>query len=185
MLAMAAVTVAAIVGVTGSAMAATPTKGARYSARVHPPHSNYPQIDLNVRSGGRTMSVTGPGEECHSFTAGDQAMIGKINNARIDAQGRFKGSAKYIAGWGGYVAPHGVPIANYTYHWSLSISGRFVDKRTAKGTLTYGVLLGGGRSELHAPAGTVGSCGKVSVKFTAKRGALYPIHIDVPSPEDF
>lgn len=192
MLAMAAVTVAAIIGVTGSAMAATPTKGARYSAKVHPPHSNYPQIDLTVTSGGKRLSVIGPQEECGMFTAGEYAMFATVNNLRIDTKGRFKGSAKYTSAWGSHGFPSPASINDYTYRWTVSITGRFTDKRTAKGTMTYEALYGGGRADSVAvhtgqPVGQTRTCGKVRVKFTAKRGALHPIKgsIHDVSPEDF
>lgn len=144
--------------------AATPKKGASYGGKVkRVDNSRDPWVSLKVAGSGKKLKFVGPAERCGGFNP-VSALHGRIDSVKITSKGKFTASRKYD-----------VPndTGSVIFHWDISVTGRFVTKDKAKGTVKFHLTHSGSRS-----GGVVSDCGRRNLDFTAKRGAKHPGFLD-------
>jgi hypothetical protein len=121
-------------------------------------------VKLNVAGDGKTLKFIGPAESCNRGSGGFSPVSqlhGRIKKVKIDAEGAFKGSAKYTD-------THSSAYHPYNFNWDIAVKGRFPDKDTATGRVTFHLTIASTRG-----ADPI-DCGERSLKFSAKRGAKWP-----------
>jgi hypothetical protein len=144
-----------------AASAAEPRKGAKYLAKIPRVDTRDNTIRLKVSGNGKTLDLIGPHEACNgTFNPVPGHTYPEIDDIKIRKSGKFKGSRTFE-----------VPsdTGAVTYRWEVSVRGRFVSKKKAKGTLDWHMRHGGVRSR-----GVVTDCGANTADFVAKRGVKWP-----------
>jgi hypothetical protein len=144
-----------------AASAAEPTKGAKYLAKIPREDTRDNTIRLKVSGDGRTLDLIGPHEACDGgFNPVPGRTYPEIDDIKIRKNGKFSGSRTYEV-----PSDTGAVI----YMWEVSVRGRFVSKKKAKGTLDWHLRHGGERA-----VGGENDCGANTVDFVAKRGVKWP-----------
>jgi hypothetical protein len=96
-----------------------------YLAKIPREDTRDNTIRLKVSGDGETLDLIGPHEACNdTFTPVPTRTYPRIDDIKIRKNGTFKGSRTYEA-----ASDTGAVI----YMWEVSVSGRFVSKKKAKG----------------------------------------------------
>lgn len=157
---VAAAAVAVVVLGTATVEAANPVKRGVYKATVKLPQSasRQPTLTLTVSRSGNSFKFVGPHERCDSTFNPVEQTIGRIPKVAVSRSGAFTAKRKYTVT--GYGSNH-----TYHFHWDIKLSGRFVTRERAKGTLSYEMTETDDRSVI---PGRVLSCGRHTVSYTAR-----------------